>query len=368
MEKFVLAIDSFKGCLTSLEAEQAAERGIRSADSRAEIISIPVSDGGEGMLEAFCAALGGTVKHASCHDPMMRPITAAYGVITRNDGLKTAVVEVAQVIGLSLVDPMDRNILKATSYGVGELICDAMQQGCTRLIIGLGGSATSDCGMGMLRALIDHFGGEDFDDIRVHFADLHITLACDVQNPLCGANGAAQVFAPQKGAGAEQVRLLDRRAQRFAALSAQHFGYDRSSQPGAGAAGGLGYALMQYLGAERQSGIELLLDLTSFDQCLIGASCVVTGEGRADRQTLMGKLPYGILQRAKRRGVRTILIAGQITDKSDLLAAGFDTVLCINPENIDIVQAMDPLTAAIRIEETLRKWLRQNSISVNQSQ
>ena len=359
MEKFVLAIDSFKGCLTSLEAEQAAERGIRSADSRAEIISIPVSDGGEGMLEAFCAALGGMVKHASCHDPMMRPITAAYGLITRNDGLKTAVVEVAQVIGLSLVDPMERNILKATSYGVGELICDAMQQGCTRLIVGLGGSATSDCGMGMLRALIDHFGGENFDDVKSRFSDLYITLACDVQNPLCGANGAAHVFAPQKGADAQQVRLLDRRAQRFAALSAQHFGYDRSLQPGAGAAGGLGYALMQYLGAERQSGIELLLDLTSFDQCLIGASCVVTGEGRADRQTLMGKLPQGILQRARRKGVRTILIAGQIADKKQLLEAGFDTVLCINPENTDIAQAMDPLTAVTRIEETLRKWLCQ---------
>lgn len=359
MGKFVLAIDSFKGCLSSAEVELAAERGIRAVDEKAEIVSIPVSDGGEGMLEAFNAALGGSVRRVSCHDPMMRPIMAEYGIIVQAGGYKTAIIEVAQVIGLSLVSPQERNVLIATSYGVGELIYDAMQQECTHFIIGLGGSATSDCGIGMLRALINRFHGKDFNGIKEHFRNLHITLACDVQNPLYGEKGAAYVFGPQKGADEQQVQLLDRQARTFAEMSAKYFGYDCSMQIGAGAAGGLGYALMQYLDGKVLSGVELMLNQVAFDELLDNVSYVITGEGKADRQTLMGKLPFGILSRAKRRQICTILIAGQVSDQEQLLAAGFDAVLCINPVNLDIKQAMNPVTAATNVEKTLTKWLRE---------
>lgn len=379
MGKIIVAIDSFKGCLTSAEANRAAVEGILARMPEAEVMSIPVSDGGEGWLEAFRSptptpstvgrgtspippltsregsptptlpSREGVLVEVDVRDPLMRHISAPYLVMG-----DTAVIEIAKASGLTLLNEEERNPMIATSYGTGQLVADAVRRGCRHIIVGLGGSATSDCGIGMLRAIIDNFAKHgSWDD--VHELDaVHFTIATDVTNPLCGENGAAHVFAPQKGATQEVVQLLDARAKRFAEVSARHFGYDCQNEPGAGAAGGLGYAFLQYMNAERRSGIDLLLDTIGFDRLLDNASLVITGEGVSDRQTLMGKVPYGILQRAKAYQVPVALIAGRIEDRQELLHAGFSQVVCINPPDLPAEEAMKPETAERNIFDTMQ--------------
>ena len=260
--KYILAIDSFKGCLSSGEVETAlAETLCREG---IETVCLPMSDGGDGMLHAFTAALGGTLEPVYIHDQMMRRVDAQYGIAP--DG--TAIIEVAQACGLNLVKEDERNPMRATTYGVGELLSRAIKRGCRNFIIGLGGTGTSDAGIGMIRAFVDIFArGKNFDEaMKTELGECRFTLASDVTNPLCGENGAAYVYAPQKGATPEMVEQLDCRARLFAGKSALHFGFDKSNEPGAGAAGGLGYAFMQYLGAEMKSGADLLLDLTDFNE------------------------------------------------------------------------------------------------------
>ena len=369
--KYIVAIDSFKGCITSIEANQAATEGILSKVPDADVVQIPVSDGGEGWLEAFKNALGGQLVDVYVRDPMMRTIKAQYLM----DG-DTAVIEIAKASGLTQVAPEERNPMVATSYGTGQLVADAVRHGCKHIIVGLGGSATSDCGIGMLQAIINSFAkGGTFDDIR-ELDDVSFTIATDVTNPLCGDNGAAHVFGPQKfaikreqseldsiaereqtrpqvkGATPEMVAALDARAKRFAEASAKHFGYDRQNDPGAGAAGGLGYAFLQYMNADCRPGIDLLLDAVHFDKELDATSMVITGEGGADRQTLMGKLPYGILKRAQKHNVPVALIAGRISDRQQLLDAGFAHVECINPPTLPIDEALKPETAKRNIAQT----------------
>ncbi len=379
MGKIIVAIDSFKGCLTSAEANRAAVEGILARMPEAEVLSIPISDGGEGWLEAFRSptptpspvgrgtsptppltsregsptptlpSREGVLVEVDVRDPLMRHISAPYLVMG-----DTAVIEIAKASGLMLLHEEERNPMIATSYGTGQLVADAVRRGCRHIIVGLGGSATSDCGIGMLRAIIDNFAKHgSWDD--VHELDaVRFTIATDVTNPLCGENGAAHVFAPQKGATQEVVQLLDARAKRFAEVSARHFGYNRQNMLGAGAAGGLGYAFLQYMNAERQSGINLLLDTIGFDRLLEDASLVITGEGASDRQTLMGKVPYGILQRAKAHQVPVALIAGRIEDRQELLHAGFSQVVCINPPNLPAEEAMKPETAKRNIFDTIQ--------------
>ena len=348
--KIVLAIDSFKGCLTSVEANQAAAEGIRAARPDAEVVQVAVSDGGEGFLEAFHAAIGGEMVIIGVRDPLMRRISARY--LLKGD---TAVIEMAQACGLTLLSADERNPLLATSYGVGLLVADAVRRGARHIIVGLGGSATSDAGIGMIRALIDAFAPHGtWDDVQA-LRPVRFTIASDVQNPLCGANGAAHVFAPQKGATPEMVSRLDARARRFAEVSARHFGYDRSQQPGAGAAGGLGYAFLQYLDADCQPGIRLLLDALHFRELISDATLIVTGEGSADRQTLMGKLPMGILQQS--HGIPVALIAGRISDCDRLLRAGFAKVKCINPAGLPQEVAMQKGIACQNIAETVSQLL-----------
>ena len=348
--KIIVAIDSFKGCLTSAEANQAACEGILAREPEAEVVQVPVSDGGEGFLEAFQAATGGMVVEVDVRDPLMRNIVAQY--LVQGD---TAVIEIAKASGLTLLSPEERNPMVATSYGTGQLVVDAIRRGCRHIIVGLGGSATSDCGIGMLRAIIDAFAkGGSWDDVR-QLDDVHFTIATDVTNPLCGENGAAYVFGPQKGASHDDVLALDARAKRFAKASAKHLGRDCQNMPGAGAAGGLGYAFLQYMHAECRSGIDLLLDTIHFDELLQDTGLVITGEGSADCQTLMGKLPFGILQRCRGAArnphnpnghhVPVILIAGRIADEQQLLAAGFSSVACINPPGIPLEIALQPATA-----------------------
>ena len=331
--RIIVAIDSLKGCLTSAEANQAAAEGILQKMPDAEVIQIPVSDGGEGWLEAFHGAMGGELVDVSVKDPLMRPITAQY--LVQGD---TAVIEIAKASGLTLLTPEERNPMVATSFGTGQLVADAVRRGCKHIIVGLGGSATSDCGIGMLRAVTEPLDGVRF------------TIATDVTSPLCGEQGAAHVFAPQKGATPEMVLALDARARQFAEESALRMGYDCQNEPGAGAAGGLGYAFLQYMKAACRSGIDLLLDAVRFDDMLQGADMVITGEGSADRQTLMGKLPYGILQRAKRQHVPVLLIAGRIKDSQVLLDSGFSQVGCINPPGLPLDEAMKPETAKENIK------------------
>ncbi len=342
MGKIIVAIDSFKGCLTSAEANRAAADGILAHKPDAEILTIPVSDGGEGWLEAFQAAVGGHLVEVKVNDPLMRPILAQY--LIHDD---TAVIEIAKASGLTLLNPEDRNPMKTTSYGTGQLVVDAVRRGCRHIIVGLGGSATSDCGIGMLEAI---------ENLKLRIEnDVRFTIATDVKNPLCGEKGAAHVFAPQKGATPEMVVELDESARQFAEESALRFGYDRQDVPGAGAAGGLGYAFLQYMNADCRSGIDLLLDAVCFEELLKDASLIITGEGSADRQTLMGKVPFGILQKAKPFHVPVILIAGRIRDKQLLLDAGFSKSECINPPDISIDEAMKPEVAKRNIAILMQK-------------
>lgn len=338
--KTVIAIDSFKGCLSSVEANRAAAEGVRSACPDAAIVEVPVSDGGEGFLEAFHAAIGGALVTVPVMDPLMRSISARYLLKGQ-----TAVLEVAEAIGLSLLSPEERNPMTASSYGVGQLVTDAVKNGARHIIVGLGGSATIDAGRGMLQALT---GIESLRDVR-------FTIAADVDNPLCGEHGAARVFGPQKGATPQMVRFLDDQARQFAADSARRFGYDRSGMKGAGAAGGLGYAFLQYLDAEFVPGAELLFSTIGFDALAADASLVITGEGSADRQTLMGKLPMGILQHSGR--VPVCLIAGRVNDRPELLRAGFSRVECINPPGLGLEDAMKKEVAQQHISSTVRQLL-----------
>ena len=349
--KVIIAIDSFKGCLSSMEANQAAAEGVRSVCPDAEIIQVPVSDGGEGFLEAFQSAIGGETVDVVVGDPLMRPITATY--LLQDE---TAVIEIARASGLPLLTEDERNPLVATSYGTGQLVADAVRRGARHILVGLGGSATSDAGTGMLRAVKDAFAEKGTWDDIVELKHVSFTIASDVRNPLCGVNGAAHVFAPQKGATPEMVLQLDNRARKFADVSARHFGYDCSTMEGAGAAGGLGYAFLEYLNAKCKSGIQILLDTIRFSELAKGGDLIITGEGSADRQTLMGKLPMGILEHAE--GVPVALIAGRISDHELLSQAGFAHVECINPPDIALEEALRKDTARRHIVQTVSRLVR----------
>lgn len=354
MTKYIVAIDSFKGCLTSAEAGQTVADVLHCLRPDAEVICMEVSDGGEGMAAAFTAAMHGEMVEVQVHDAMMRPVTARYGWCPGG----VAIIETAQACGLTLIAPEDRNPLVATTYGVGEMLADAVRRGCRQFVIGLGGSATSDAGIGMLRAMVDTLApSATFDKVRAMLADCRFTLASDVRNPLCGPDGAAHTFAPQKGATPDQIEQLERRAARFADRSARHFGYDRSECPGAGAAGGIGYAFMQYLDADCQSGADLLLQTLHFDDLLDGCTRVFTGEGHADRQTLMGKLPERILQSSLLHHVPVTLLAGRVDDTEALRDAGFAEVVCINGFGAIMADALQSEVARRRLEEAVEHCL-----------
>ena len=379
-KKIIIACDSYKGCLTSREVNEAIASGLKEwnaedaspemknlspDDSVPEIITLEMSDGGEGMLDAFLSAMKGERVKIHAHDALMRWIEAEYGMVD-----DTAIIEIAQTAGLDLIEPELRNPMKATSWGVGEMMMNAYRRGVRRFIVGLGGSATSDCGIGMLKAM-----GDDWKKIR---QECSFVLASDVTNPLCGENGAAHVFAPQKGADAKMVQMLDARARKFAEVSAKHFGYDRSEVPGAGAAGGLGYAFLQYFNAEARPGAELLLEEIEFDALIQNADLVITGEGHSDHQTLMGKLPQRILEhvlKCKESDKSHIacsqlagdcksldpsfplvwLVSGGVSDRQAMLDAGFDRVIQVTPEGMPLDEAMKPDVARYYIVKAIRE-------------
>lgn len=349
----LVALDSFKGCITSAEANAAAKKGIEKVNPQAEVHTFTVSDGGEGWTAAFHNAIGGTIRTINAHDALMRPIKASY--LVAGD---TVVIEVAATVGLALLKDTELRPTLATSYGVGEMLVDARIQGCKRFIIGLGGTATSDCGIGMLKALVHKFHVfrpqvQQIDDVLPFFKYCSFTLGSDVINTLCGKLGMAAVFAPQKGATEKEVELLDRRAAQFAAFSARHFGYDKSNEPGAGAAGGLGYAFLQYFHAEMKPGADLLFRALDFEDQVKKADLVITGEGASDRQTLMGKLPSRILAIAKKYNVPVALLAGRVSDEEVLRRGGFQLIHSINPPELSTEECLKPETAKKNLESTV---------------
>lgn len=357
MKKIVLAIDSFKGCLSSKEIEQCIAEEIHRILPSCQTVCIPIADGGEGMLDTLIEATQGTFVSTQAHDPLMRIRPARYGILGDQ---RTAIIEMAEINGLTTLSPIKRNPMKTSTYGTGELIKDALEKGFRRFIIGIGGSATNDAGMGMIQALGAHLydkqgneleqGGKIMEQIaHIDLNHLHPTLkeatfivACDVQNPFCGPQGAAYVFARQKGASEEQIRQLDEGMRHLALLIERDFSYNINKVKGSGAAGGLGGAFATFLQAHLQSGIDLLLDAVDFDRKITNADWIITGEGKADRQTAEGKVPAGVLKRAKKANIPVMLIAGKVEDKACLKQMGFARIVQVSPDNLPLEEAMRP--------------------------
>lgn len=350
-------MDSLKECLNSHDANEALRQGILDEEPDADIITIDASDGGEGFVEAMHPD---KIFKCMAHDALMRPIETTYGMTDA-----AAILDVARIIGLSMIEPDQRRPLIATSFGVGEVMLDALRQGAEKFIIGLGGTATSDCGLGMLQAIknswnMAHALNRDTPVDTEQLKKLKVTLATDVDAPLTGPHGAAHVFAPQKGASPKDVELLERRALTFANMAAAHLGYDRRDEPGAGAAGGLGYAFLQFMDAHVQSGAELILEQADFDTLADDQTVVVTGEGHADKQTLMGKLPLKVLQHALQHGACVVLVAGRIDNREELSRQGFCQLTDINAGYPLDDDTLKPETARERLRQAGRNIARNN--------
>ena len=372
--KIVVASDSFKGSLTSLEVAQSVAKAVKEAYPSCEVVEVNVADGGEGTMDALQQTLGGRKVILEVSDPLGRPVDASYVIL--EDG-STAVLEMSAASGLPLLAPEERNPSKTSTLGTGELIRDALDKGCRKFLVGIGGSATNDAGMGMLHALGYRFmdasgtelapvGGSMINVASIDMSGRHPALseaqfivACDVKAPLYGPDGAAYVFAPQKGADNEMVEALDMGLRHFAEVSAFATGCDSSSLEGSGAAGGLGYAFRQFLGASLERGVEMVLDAIHFDELLNGADLVITGEGRVDSQTLTGKTPYGVARRALRQWIPVVAIGGSVTlDKSQAQLAGFKDVLQVTPVGMPLQEAMKPEVAAENIYQTIKTSLK----------
>ena len=373
LKKIVVASDSFKGSLTSLDVAQNVEKAIREVYPLCDVLKVNVADGGEGTMEALQQTLGGVRVSLVVKDPLGREIEATYVIL--NDGI-TAVVEMSAASGLPLLKSDERNPLKTSTYGTGQLICDALDRGCRKILVGIGGSATNDAGMGMLQALgyrfLDAQGnqlqpvGENLQlvssiDSTGRHPDLDKTefvVACDVKAPLYGRNGAAYVFAPQKGADQKMVEMLDAGLRHFSEVSSAMAGYDCSQMQGTGAAGGLGYAFRQYLDARLERGIEMVLDAIGFDDIISGADLVITGEGRVDSQTLTGKTPFGVAQHANRQRIPVVVIGGSVEiDVLQVREAGFNDVIQVTPLDMPLSVAMRPEVAAKNVYNAIIKYL-----------
>jgi glycerate kinase len=343
----IVAPDSFKGSLTALEAADAIVQGVRGVMPQAEIATVPLADGGEGTVDALVRATDGRFLQADVTGPMGDPVTASFGVLGDDT---TGVVEMAQAAGLPLVPPERRNPLLATTYGVGELMLAALDEGCRRLIVGLGGSATSDGGAGMAQALgarlLTADGGEikrgaaalmSLDRIDVSERDgrldqMAVYAASDVANPLCGPGGAAAVYGPQKGANAQMVEMLDRALAHFAEIVERDLGVAVREVSGAGAAGGLGAGLVAFCGAQIRSGASLVLEMVDFDEYLQSADLVLTGEGKLDSQIEYGKALSGVTMLAEKHGVPVIAFTGHVGEDEERLAElGIGAVVPIVP-------------------------------------
>lgn len=364
MKKIIIASDSFKGSLSSAEVATAVAEGVRDVYPECDVVCLEAGDGGEGTSGALMKALGGSAVRCEAHDPLMRPILAEYGISA--DG-RTAIIDMAAASGLTLLLTEERNPLLTTTFGTGEMIADALRSGCRRIIVGLGGSATNDGGTGMLAALgirfLDSRGaalpgtGESLEKIvsadcsgaPPGLADAEFIAACDVENPLCGPHGAAYVYAPQKGADAAATAALDRGLRNFGEIAETAYGHGILEADGAGAAGGAGAGMMAYLHARMVPGAELLLDALDFDRLVADADLVITGEGRMDEQTLMGKLPLRVLRRAAAHGVPVIALAGSVSVTDN---PGFAAIAAVSPDGCPLEIAMKPEVAFRNLRRT----------------
>ena len=372
--KVVIAIDSLKGSLSSMEAGTAIKDGILAAKPDAEVIVKPLADGGEGTTDALIEGMNGERIDLTVTGPMHTPVDAYYGYLKDTN---TAVMEMASAAGITLVPDSEKNPLLATSYGVGEMINDAIQRGCRNFIIGIGGSVTNDGGIGMLKALGVRFldendedageGGQalakvariDVSGMNPLLKECHIQVACDVNNPLCGENGSTYVYGPQKGVTEDMKKTLDEAMVHFARVTSETLENDYMNTPGAGAAGGLGYAFLAYTGAALTPGIELILDAVGLEEELSSADVVVTGEGRLDFQTAMGKAPVGVARLAKKYNAKVIAFAGSVTKEATACnKEGIDAFFPILRSVCTLAEAMDPVAARNNMTATVEQVFR----------
>lgn len=372
--KVVVAIDSLKGSLSSIEAGNTIKSAILSVKPDASVIVKPLADGGEGTTDAFIEGLGGEKTELSVTGPLGAPVNAYYGYLPQTN---TAIMEMASAAGITLIPENEKNPLLATTYGVGEMIRHAIGKGCRNFIIGIGGSATNDGGIGMLKALGYSFldengqdigeGGQalskvmsiDASHICPELSECNFQVACDVNNPLCGSNGATYIYGPQKGVTEEMKEELDRGMAHFAQITEHVLNNHFSEAEGAGAAGGLGFALLSYLNARLTPGIELILEAIELEKEVQDADIVITGEGRLDHQTAMGKAPVGVARLAKKYGARVIAFAGSVTkDAGACNDAGIDAFFPIVRGVTTLEEAMKPDNARANMAATVEQVFR----------
>ncbi len=383
--KILIAIDSFKGSLSSKEAGKAIKTGILRVISDAEVLISPLADGGEGTVETLVEALGGSLETVRVKGPLFQEVEAHYGILSDSqyspkDG-KLAVMEMSQASGITLVSPEERNPLKTSSYGVGEMILDAYHKGCRRFLIGIGGSATNDGGIGMLSALGFRFTKENGEEIRpcgeglkdlarIENASvpegllqglLHCSfqIACDVENPLYGENGASLIYGFQKGGNKELLSQMDLWMKRYSELVKEYNPAANPEAPGSGAAGGLGFAFRSFLQGELKSGVSLILEETRLSEKMQGADLVITGEGRLDEQSAMGKAPIGVAKLAKAQGIPVLAFAGAVTVGAKACnQAGIDAYFPILRETTTLEDAMNKETAKQNLADTVEQVMR----------
>ena len=366
--KIIVAIDSLKGSLTSLEAGAAARDGILSVSPKSDVKIFPLADGGEGTCRAIIAGLGGILKTVEVCGPSGEKISAEFGEVLDK---KLAVIEMANAAGLPLVPENFRNPMNTTTYGVGELIKIAIEDGCRNFVIGIGGSATNDCGIGMLTALgykfigggiygrdLEKISAVDDSSVMPELRECTFRIACDVTNPLTGDNGCSAVYGPQKGATPEIIATMDAWIKNFGELSAKFLNLEKNSVAGDGAAGGLGFAFRAYLRGELVPGVDLVLDALDIAEALKSAEVVITGEGRLDFQTAQGKAPSGVAKLAKKLNpkILTVGLGGSVADLSD--DAGIDAAFAILRSPMTLTEAMNKEIATRNIFETTAQVIR----------
>jgi glycerate kinase len=363
MIRFLIACDSFKGSASSKQVGEAIREGILRVMPSAQVEVVPVADGGEGTVQALVDATGGRLVTVTVTNPIGEKVEATFGIL--GDG-QTAVIEMAAASGLTLIPPEKRNPWVTTTYGTGELIKAALEHGCRKIIIGIGGSATNDAGAGMAQALgvklldedgnqIGFGGGElgrlrriDMSGLDKRASEVEFIVACDVDNPLTGERGASYVYAPQKGATPEMLPKLDSNLRHFAEIVRQQLGIDVEHVPGAGAAGGLGAGLMAFLKAKLKRGTEIVFELVKLEEKIASADIVITGEGQIDAQTVFGKTPIGVAKLAKRYGKPVIAIAGSIGEGADSVHShGIDAIFSIINRPMPLEQAMRNVEALL---------------------
>ena len=372
--KIVISIDSFKGSLSSMEAGNAVAAGIHRVNPQTEVVIKPLADGGEGTVSALIEGMNGQEVTIPVTGPLEEKVQATYGVIADQ---KLAVIEMSEAAGLTLVPPAQRNPLFTTTYGVGELILDAAEKGCRHFIIGIGGSATNDGGAGMLQALgfdlLDAnekpiaLGGQGLAELKEIRCDrvpevlqeCEFRIACDVTNPLCGPNGSSAVFGPQKGATKDMVADLDGWLMNFAKVAQAQFPKADPLAPGTGAAGGLGFAFQAFLQGKLEPGIDIVLETIALEEALLDADLVITGEGRLDEQTAMGKAPVGVAKLAKKHGKTVIAFAGSVTSGArECNKQGIDAYFPILRQITTLEEAMDHEQAAQNLADTTEQVMR----------